>query len=194
MGKSWRVVVCGQTLTGKTAIIEQLIYGNHIVGAPTFKTIEDIYVAYVDTDRGVKEKVRLYDTPGLDSSQVDMPRHYITNADGFVLVYDVNSFDSFNCINKLKKDIDKHKEKKEVTVIALGNKIDVDSGLRQVDQQTAQKWAQKEKVKLYEVTASNRVSLTDGFVWLTSRMTQPPAKSSFPLVGRKSRSSVIVDN
>ena len=30
-----------------------------------FKTIEDTYVAYIDTDRGQKEKVHFYDTAGL---------------------------------------------------------------------------------------------------------------------------------
>jgi NF-kappa-B inhibitor-interacting Ras-like protein len=30
-------------------------------------TIEDIYTAMIETDRGVKEKVRIYDTGGLVS-------------------------------------------------------------------------------------------------------------------------------
>jgi len=34
-------------------------------GQPMFSTIEDIYVALVDTDRGQKEKVHFYDTAGL---------------------------------------------------------------------------------------------------------------------------------
>lgn len=33
MGKSCKVVVCGQAAVGKTAILEQLLYGNHVVGA-----------------------------------------------------------------------------------------------------------------------------------------------------------------
>lgn len=35
-----------------------------------FSTIEDIYVAHIDTDRGQKEKVRFYDTAGLVSNSV----------------------------------------------------------------------------------------------------------------------------
>ena len=34
-----------------------------------FSTIEDIYVAMVDTDRGPKEKVHFYDTAGLVRSR-----------------------------------------------------------------------------------------------------------------------------
>lgn len=32
MGKGCKVVVCGQAAVGKTAILEQLLYGNHVVG------------------------------------------------------------------------------------------------------------------------------------------------------------------
>lgn len=32
MGKSCKVVVCGQASVGKTSILEQLLYGNHVVG------------------------------------------------------------------------------------------------------------------------------------------------------------------
>lgn len=32
MGKGCKVVVCGQAAVGKTAILEQLLYGNHCVG------------------------------------------------------------------------------------------------------------------------------------------------------------------
>lgn len=32
MGKSCKVVVCGQASVGKTAILEQLLYGNHVAG------------------------------------------------------------------------------------------------------------------------------------------------------------------
>ena len=33
---------------------------------------------------------------------------------GYVLVYDVTNFESFGTMDKLKKDIDKNKEKKDV--------------------------------------------------------------------------------
>jgi NF-kappa-B inhibitor-interacting Ras-like protein len=32
MGKTSKVVVCGLTAAGKTAVLEQMIYGNHIIG------------------------------------------------------------------------------------------------------------------------------------------------------------------
>ncbi|XP_056276845.1 NF-kappa-B inhibitor-interacting Ras-like protein 1 isoform X2 [Pseudoliparis swirei] len=113
MGKGCKVVVCGQAAVGKTAILEQLLYGNHSVGSESSETQEDVYVASVETDRGVKEQLRLYDTKGLHDGQ-DIPKHYYSVADGFVLVYSVDSSESFKKVDVLKKEIDKSRDKKEV--------------------------------------------------------------------------------
>lgn len=82
-------------------------------GSESSETQEDVYVASVETDRGVKEQLRLYDTKGLHDGH-DLPKHYYTVADGFVLVYSVDSLESFKKLDVLKKEIDKSRDKKEV--------------------------------------------------------------------------------
>ncbi|XP_023665607.1 NF-kappa-B inhibitor-interacting Ras-like protein 1 [Paramormyrops kingsleyae] len=185
MGKGCKVVVCGLASVGKTAILEQLLYGNHAVGSESRKTLEDVYVASVETDRGVKEQLRLYDTRGLHDG-LELPKHYYSVADGFVLVYSVDSLESFKKVDVLKKEIDKSRDKREVMVIVLGNKTDLQEW-RQVDAEVAQQWARGEKVRLWEVSVTERDSLIEPFTVLTSRLTQPQSKSSFPLPGRRSR-------
>ena len=32
MGKSYKIVICGLAGVGKTAVLEQVVYGTHIVG------------------------------------------------------------------------------------------------------------------------------------------------------------------
>ncbi|XP_068084481.1 NF-kappa-B inhibitor-interacting Ras-like protein 2 isoform X2 [Anabrus simplex] len=119
MGKTTRVVVCGLRSVGKTAILEQLIYGNVTKTAELHSTIEDIYVANIETDRGTREKVRFYDTAGLDYSnpasreQSQLARQYIGLADGYVLVYDTDRPESLDVLVSLKKDIDRNRDKKE---------------------------------------------------------------------------------
>jgi len=191
MGKTWRVVICGQAAVGKTAILEQLISGDHVVGSPMFSTVEDIYVALVDTDRGQKEKVHFYDTAGLDATRPELPKQYYSFADGYVIVYDVTNESSFQCMDKIKKLIEKNKEKKEAVIISLGNKCDIKTH-KQVDFNAANKWAQLEKIRLWEVSVSNRHSLMDPFVWLASKITQPPTKSfSVPAFGGSKRQKAL---
>lgn len=77
------------------------------------ETLEDIYIGSIETDRGTREQVRFYDTRGLRDG-MEFPRHYYTFADGFVLVYSIDSKESFKRMELLKKDIDRHRDKKEV--------------------------------------------------------------------------------
>ncbi|CAL9691183.1 unnamed protein product [Knipowitschia caucasica] len=162
-----------------------------VAGSESTETQEDVYVASVETERGVKEQLRLYDTKGLHDGQ-ELPKHYYSVADGFVLVYSVDSLDSFKRVDLLKKEIDKSRDKKEVAVIVLGNKTDLRER-RQVEAEVAQQWARGEKLKLWEVSVSERNSLIEPFIQLTSRLTQPQSKSSFPLPGRKSKGTAASD-
>nr|XP_044991745.1 NF-kappa-B inhibitor-interacting Ras-like protein 1 isoform X2 [Jaculus jaculus] len=164
MGKGCKVVVCGLLSVGKTAILEQLLYGNHTIGMEDCETMEDVYMASVETDRGVKEQLHL-----------------------------VNNLESFQRVELLKKEIDKFKDKKEVAIVVLGNKLDL-SEQRQVDAEVAQQWARSEKVRLWEVTVTDRRTLIEPFTLLASKLSQPQSKSSFPLPGRKNKGNSSSEN
>lgn len=85
MGKTLKIVICGATGVGKTAIVENVVYGdyaNKVFYCLMFECIfvqsfyfiysfkelnhtkEDVYLAQVETERGVKENVRIQDTCG----------------------------------------------------------------------------------------------------------------------------------
>ncbi|XP_046354455.1 NF-kappa-B inhibitor-interacting Ras-like protein 2 [Haliotis rufescens] len=185
--KIGKMLMCGQTGVGKTSMVEQLLYANHVIeNTPMQATIEDIYTAVIETDRGIKEKIRIFDIGGFDGSNTDLPKHYLNFPDGFVLVYDVTNFESFKKLDKLKRDIDKTRDKKEIHIIVIGNKSELTEH-RQVDFNTAMAWAGKEKLRLWEVSVTNRQSLVEPFVWLASKITTPPSKSTF-LPSRKAKS------
>lgn len=88
------------------------------------ETQEDIYVGSIETDRGVREQVRFYDTRGLRDG-AELPRHCFSCTDGYVLVYSTDSRESFQRVELLKKEIDKSKDKKEV---CRGTPVVRDSG------------------------------------------------------------------
>lgn len=185
------MVVCGTKKSGKTSILEQVIYG-HIGPFPA--TIEDVYVANIDTDRGTKEAVRLYDTAGIDSKSStlteDLPKHLYPVADGYIIVYSIDDEHSFQVADVIRKDIEKHREKKDVCVIVLGNKTDL-VAKRRVETVQALNWAAREKVRLFEVSALDRESLYEPFVHLSSKLNPPPNKSTFSqlTMGRSKQTS-----
>ncbi|KYB26253.1 NF-kappa-B inhibitor-interacting Ras-like protein 2 [Tribolium castaneum] len=197
MGKTSKVVICGMKGVGKTAVLEQVIYGNITSKSELHSTIEDIYVANIESDKGTREKVRFYDTAGLEPLQTatasgttnqQLPRHYLAIADGYILVYDTEKSESLDMLVSLKKDIDKNKDKKEVTIIVIGNKFketentEFDSTLSK-----ATAWCNREKLRHFTASAMHRITLYEPFVHITSKLNPPPSKSTFtPLsMGRK---------
>uniref|UniRef100_G3MPI9 NF-kappa-B inhibitor-interacting Ras-like protein n=1 Tax=Amblyomma maculatum TaxID=34609 RepID=G3MPI9_AMBMU len=198
-GKTSKIMVCGHKDCGKTSVLEQLIYNHHPLKADIQPTIEDIYCALIDNDRGGKEKVLLFDSHGVDNSHAAVSKSHLSHADGVVLMYAINSRESFLLLEQLKKDIDKHKDKKELAFLVLGNKADL-SAERQVDVQSAINWATKEKVRFAEVSAFDRKSLIEPFIYLVSKINPPPSfflspnherKSTFPQLGRKGKAGSI---
>ncbi|XP_023013256.1 NFKB inhibitor interacting Ras like 1 [Leptinotarsa decemlineata] len=198
MGKISKVVVCGMKGVGKTAILEQVIYGNIDEKSELHPTIEDIYVANIESDKGTREKLRFYDTAGIEHSQIStangttnqqLPRHYLTMADGYILVYDISKSGSLDVLVSIKKDIDKNKDKKEVTIIVIGNTFKEEDNPTDIDStiSKATQWCAREKLRHFTASAMKRSSLYEPFVFITSKLTPPPSKSSFtPLsMGRK---------
>ena len=181
MGKTFRVVVCGTKECGKTSIIERAIYNR---SGPFPSTIEDIYVGNVENDRGTTETLRIYDTTGIEpkspSLKDDLPKHLFPFADGYLLVFGLDDEASFQVVDVIRKEIvENHKEaKKDIVIVVLGNKKDL-TDKRKVETVQALNWAAIEKVKFFEVSAYDRTSLYEPFVYLVSKLNPPPNKNTF---------------
>lgn len=69
MVKVAKIMVCGAKSVGKTSLIEQLIYGNINKDSVLHPTIEDIYIAYIDTGKAApRDLIRIFDTGGLQGN------------------------------------------------------------------------------------------------------------------------------
>lgn len=200
--KSHKIFLLGLRKVGKTCLLDQLIYGGKAsYSLPVSETvngvvmnqgsIEDTYSCIVETgsleSTGIpglipsssKEKIHFFDTPGFPSIQsfsgVDALRNYVTYADAFILVYSINSRESFSLVELFKRNIDKLRDKRDIPILVLGNKADRFRE-RQVDSSQAANWAVKERVRLVEVSATERSTLMEPFVFLVSRLN--PSTSS----------------
>ena len=83
---------------------------------PYVPTIEDIFVGYVESEKGYKEKLCFYDMAGIDIRNRSIPQHYHSIADAYILVYSVTDNLSFQMLVDLKKNIERNKEKKDVSL------------------------------------------------------------------------------
>ncbi|CAI2732336.1 unnamed protein product [Schistosoma spindalis] len=177
MGKITKLVVCGPTGSGKTSLIEHCIYGNYFERQPEdfISTYEDTYNAVVETDRGFKEKVRIYDLGGMTK----LEKHFVNCADAFILVYDISDSKSFSSVQGLKQDIDKYREKRDLCIVLSCHKVDKPKDAT-LDSTEVSRWSQSEKVaNIFETTVYDRQSLMNLFTWTVSRITQSQSKSGF---------------
>jgi len=145
---------------------------------PFSSTVEDVYVANIETDRGTKEKIRFYDTAGVETVDKEtVPKHLVTAADGFIIVYSVEDRASYQLAESIRKEIKSNSDKKDLVVLVLGTKVDLAES-RKVDSVQALNWASSEKVRLAEVSSLDRHSLYEPFMYLASRLNPPPNKSA----------------
>ncbi|KAE9552138.1 hypothetical protein FO519_004642 [Halicephalobus sp. NKZ332] len=186
MKKTMKVVVAGGKKTGKTALLQQLACFNDITTQQYSPTIEDTYqiqTQIVDSqDPRPKEVVIFYDTGGIsDYGNPELKKPYLQVADAFVLVYSVVDHESFNRMDVLKKTLEKqfNKEKKEIPIVVVGTMTDLPG--RTVDSEFANSWANKEKVRLFEVTSKNRSALVEIVHYLVGRHFHPIKESKFSL-------------
>jgi len=168
-------------------------------------------VASVDTGRGVRDILRIYDTAGLQGT-VQLPRHYLQFPDGYVLVYDPCDPASLDMLAGIKSDIDKNKDKKEVCAIVIAN-MHVKSyrSSNPTSGQTsgatpnapdpvesilnrANNWCARERIKHYTVNAMERASLYEPFIGLAVRLHPPQTKTSFPQLRQLTQKTSKVDN
>ncbi|XP_058056792.1 NF-kappa-B inhibitor-interacting Ras-like protein isoform X2 [Anopheles bellator] len=189
ISKVSKVVICGAKGIGKTAILEQLIYGNISIGSELHSTIEDTYVASIDTGKGSRDMLRIYDTAGLQGN-VQLPRHYLLYPDAFILVYDPSDCASLDMLAGIKSDIDKYKEKKEMIIIVIANmhvrrQPRNQTDLTESNLNRANNWCARERIKHFMVNAMERASLYEPFVQLAIRLYPTQTKSSFRQLTQK---------
>lgn len=185
-----RLVVIGGERVGKTAIIEQLIFGNHVIGQGGLPTVGDIYDIVLETEKGTHERIQIFDTPGwlFDSSaHADQQEHHLLLADGFVLVYEITSKSSFELAAAVRQKI--ASKNKEVPLVLLGNKCDCNA-IRQVSSASVGAWARSNGIKPYEVSVMNRDCLKEPFCYIAWRMANPGRGfSALPLLTSAAASS-----
>ena len=80
----------------------------------------------------------------------------------------------------IQKEVEHYKDnKKDLVIVVIGNKSDIDPSKLKVETVQALNWAAREKVKYFEVSALERSLLFEPFVYLASKLNPPHNKPSF---------------
>ena len=122
----YRIMVLGASKTGKTSIIQQFLYDQF--SSKYEQTIDDMYRGEFE----MHERKIVFDIQDVSGSYVyDFPgmrNVSFTSANAFILVFSLESLESWNEIYNLREMI--HKEKSTDTpIVIVGNKADLHKSL-----------------------------------------------------------------
>eukprot|EP01087_Luapelamoeba_hula_P008640 TRINITY_DN2179_c0_g1_i1.p1 TRINITY_DN2179_c0_g1~~TRINITY_DN2179_c0_g1_i1.p1 ORF type:complete len:201 (-),score=36.72 TRINITY_DN2179_c0_g1_i1:115-684(-) len=153
----YKMVVVGGGAVGKSALTIQFVHRRF----EDFydPTVEDSYRKQVDVD-DVPCVLDILDTAGQEEFSA-MRESYMRTGEGFLLVYDVTSRDSFDEVSTFRSQILRVKES-DVPCVLVANKIDLEDK-RVVSTEEGQDLARSFAAAFVECSAKKCIRVEDGF-------------------------------
>ncbi|KAK2737420.1 Ras GTPase [Myotisia sp. PD_48] len=156
--REYKLVVVGGGGVGKSCLTIQLIQ-SHFVDEYD-PTIEDSYRKQCVIDDEVA-LLDVLDTAGQEEYSA-MREQYMRTGEGFLLVYSITSYQSFEEIATFKQQILRVKDKDYFPMILVGNKCDLESE-REVSHEEGAKLAREFGCTFIETSAKARTNVENAF-------------------------------
>lgn len=156
-------IIVGDSTVGKTSILKSFFESE-------FKST---YLATVGVDFYTKDieisnkiiRVKVWDTAGQERYK-SLSNNYFKNAQGIILVFDLNNRDTFNSLKEWLISIhDNVGKDSNVQIVVLGNKVDLK---REVDKSEGEEFCNLhgKDFKYFETSAKNGLNIQESFNYL----------------------------
>ena len=144
------VAILGEAAVGKTAITVRYLRDKF---DPNYEpSVKQEYIKQFKLDDGSVGTVQLLDTGGMEEYET-LYDQWIRSNDGFLIVYAIDNWETFEKIQIIIQKIKKIKENSKVPIMIVGNKSDL-VDYRQVQKQQAKQLVDDEKnIKFIETSA-----------------------------------------
>lgn len=153
-----KVVVLGGGGVGKSSITIRFITNNFIEDYDA--TIEDSYRKMFNVDDEICN-LEILDTAGQDEYK-PLVNGWIRSSDGFILVYDVTSRQTFEEVKDFYENVVQTKDTTKFPLVLVGNKCDL-IDRKKVDTEEGKKLANKWGCPFIEVSAKDKINDTACF-------------------------------
>ena len=149
------IILIGDSGVGKTNVFSRYFQNK----------FEQNFISTIGMDRQTKYikyknkiyKVNISDTAGQERFR-SLPIRYYQNADGALLLYDIDVKDSFDNISVWMNDLKKNnRNAAKQTIYLIGNKIDLQN--RQITQEEGKELAQKYGLQYYEMSCKININI-----------------------------------
>ena len=182
--KSCQILLIGDSLVGKTCLIQRYVNG----------TFKDDYITTVGLDYHTKLEiinnlnvsVKLWDTAGQERFKA-LTASFFRNAEGVVIAYDVTNSESFDNLKFWISSIKTNLFEKNIfiPIIIIGNKIDLED-MREISKDVASTFAKENKFKYFETSAKTGEGVDEAFRDLVNQVLANLDKNEEGTIERKS--------
>jgi len=155
-----KVLLVGDSDVGKQEILSGLEDGT--TDSPFCSTSGAAYKTTTILIDGKRVKLQLWDTSG-QGRFCTIIRSYSRGAQGILLVYDITNKWSFEGIDRWLKEVDQHAP--GIPKVLVGNRLHL-AFKRQVDQDEAESYANKNSMGFFEVSPLVNFNISETFVEL----------------------------
>ncbi|KIM46227.1 hypothetical protein M413DRAFT_16951 [Hebeloma cylindrosporum] len=156
--KKRKIAVLGSRSVGKSSLIVQFIENQFVENY--YPTIESNFQKTVRY-KGTEFECEIIDTAGQDEYSLLSSKHVI-GIHGYVLVYSVNSRNSFNMIQIVYDKIIDFCGKQDIPCVIVGSKMDLQSS-RQVQSMEGENLAKQNHAAWVETSAKDDANISEVF-------------------------------
>lgn len=156
--QSFKVVCLGKEAVGKTSMTVRFCSGTFTEELPTVGA--SYYTKSYILPNSNSIKIEIWDTAGLERYRALAPMYY-RNSDAAILVYDITNLESFNVLKIWHSEILNNVP--DCLVFVVGNKLDLDGDLREVDQKMVEEYTKEHNLISFEASSKTGKNINEIF-------------------------------
>ena len=156
----FKYIIIGNPSVGKSCLLNQFL-NNRFTSDYEITVGVEFGAKTIETEDGSKIKLQIWDTAGQESFK-SITRSYYRGAAVALLVYDITSKESFDCIVNWLEEC-KVNGNPEMVLVLVGNKKDL-GDKRQVGSEEAGKFARDNRMLFIETSAKTAENVREIFV------------------------------
>ncbi|XP_013780234.1 ras-related protein Rab-30-like [Limulus polyphemus] len=162
----FKVVLIGNAGVGKTCIVRRFTQGLFPPGQGATIGV-DFLIKTVQVD-GEKVKLQIWDTAGQERFR-SITQSYYRSAHALILVYEISSQSTFDCLHMWLKEIEQFANPKVLRAL-VGNKMDRKD--REVPNQIGKEFAKAHNMYFIETSAKDSDNVEKLFLEVAARLTE----------------------
>lgn len=177
-----KVMLLGESQTGKTSFIQRYVKNNFSLGYITTVGIDFQVKILTLNDKNIK--LQIWDTAGQERFK-NITKNYFQSSDGFIVAYDITSRNSFVNVSTWLKEITNNAPE-DTKKILIGTKCDLTN--REVSTEEGQNLASENKMQFFETSAKNDINVKETFEAIALEIMQSQENNE-----SQSRNSLVID-